>query len=97
MDMFNSDENPTMIAANTFNSIVQQIQASNLNFQIMLSPFTVNISVKKTPTIDKSGIPLLVRTSIRPKDDSVDEMAALKEKNLKLENELVQIKHEYEY
>ena len=95
--MFNSDENPTMIAANTFNSIVQQIQASNLNFQIMLSPFTVNISVKKTPTIDKSGIPLLVRTSIRPKDDSVDEMAALKEKNLKLENELVQIKHEYEY
>ena len=63
----------------------------------MLSPFTVNISVKKTPTIDKSGIPLLVRTSIRPKDDSVDEMAALKEKNLKLENELVQIKHEYKY
>ena len=95
--MFNSDENPTMIAANTFNSILQQIQASNLNFQIMLSKFTANISLKKTTTKDKSGISLLFRTSICPKDDSVDEMATLKEKNLKLENELLQIKHEYEY
>ena len=62
----------------------------------MLSPFAANISLKKTPTKDKSGIPLPVRTRIRPKDDSVDEVAALKEKNLKLENELLQIKQEYE-
>ena len=47
-----------MAAAKNFNTIVHQIQASNLNYQLYLTPFAANISLKKTPIKDRSGRPL---------------------------------------
>ena len=51
-----SDLNPTMLA--TFDNIIKQILSSNLNFQIQISPFSANISLKKTPIKDKLGAPM---------------------------------------
>ena len=39
---------PTMMAEETFSNIIQQVQLSNLNFQLQLSPFSAMISLKKT-------------------------------------------------
>ena len=47
-----------MAAVKNFNTIVHQIQASNLNYQLYLTPFAANISLKKTPIKDRSGRPL---------------------------------------
>ena len=57
MNYINSDFNPTMAAVTSFNSIVQQVQASNLNYQLQLTPFTAKISLKKTHTKDRFGRP----------------------------------------
>ena len=99
MDFNSSELNPTMVAAEAFNSIVQQIQCSNLNFMIQLSPFAANISLKKTPLKDKTGIPFPLKNNkicsvIPPRPDS-DEVAALTAKIKLLENELSTIKNEY--
>ena len=61
MDIIDSDLNPTMAAHKTFDSILRQIQFSNLNFRIQLSPFAANISLKKTPVKDMSGTPLPIK------------------------------------
>ena len=44
-----------MIAEKTFSNIIQQVQSSNLNFQLKLSPFSAMISLKKTLVKDKLG------------------------------------------
>ena len=54
-----SDLNPTMAAKKSFESILETIQASNLNFQLRLSPFSATISLKKSLIRDKSGNQLL--------------------------------------
>ena len=53
----NSDLNPTMAASRTFDSILQQVQSSNLNFQLQISPFAANISLKRSPIRDRNGAP----------------------------------------
>jgi hypothetical protein len=53
-----SDVTPTLVASQAFDSILQQIQTSNLNFQLQISPFSANISIKKTPIKDKFGVPV---------------------------------------
>ena len=53
-----SDLSPTMIAEHTFDSILQQVKNSNLNFQLQLSPFSANISLKKSPIKDQAGVPI---------------------------------------
>ena len=99
----NSDMNPTMIASRTFDSILQQIQLSNLNFQLQISPFSANISLKKTPIKDKYGalllppspMPLWPSTRSSPASccASLDvNFAALAAKNLQLEKELVTLR-----
>ena len=54
----NSDLNPTMVASRTFDNILYQIQSSNLNFQLQISPFSANISLKRSPVKDRSGYPI---------------------------------------
>ena len=80
-----------MMAAETFENIIFQIQNSNLNFKLNLSPFAANISLKKSLVKNKSGIPLL------PKANAVDDdIAILIEKNHRLENELFRgVKNEF--
>ena len=47
-----------MVASRTFDSILNQIQISNLNFHLQVSPFSANISLKRSPVKDKSGSPI---------------------------------------
>ena len=56
-----SDEDPTMARAaeRAFEHILEQLQASNLNFQLQLSPFSASISLKKSLVRDKTGKLLL--------------------------------------
>ena len=54
--LINSDEK--MAASLTFQHILTQIQDSNLNFQLQVSPFAAVISLKKSFVKDKSGVPL---------------------------------------
>ena len=83
------DVDSTMAAAIAFNNIVNLVQSSNLNFRLELSPFAANISLKKTPVKNKSGIPLLPCV---PNPRSVN-VEALVTKNLELENELFKMKN----
>ena len=46
-----------MAVSNTFNSIVNEIQMSKLNFAIQLTPFAAYITLKKTTQIDMDGVP----------------------------------------
>ena len=59
---FNSDVNPTMAASAMFESIIDQVRSSNLNFQIQMTPFSANIVIKKTLIRDYSGLPLIPPT-----------------------------------
>ena len=77
MDIIDSELNPTMTARKTFDSILQQIQFSNLNFRIELSPFAANIFLKKTPVKDKSGIPFPVEVSTTSCDVSASDVKTL--------------------
>ena len=47
-----------MEASTTFENIIQQIQNSHLNFKLELSPFSANISLKKSFIRNKAGIVL---------------------------------------
>ena len=78
----------TMTTAKAFDSILQQIQNSNLNFKLQLSPFSANISLRKSPVIDKFGNPLL------PCVASAEKFAALSSKNKQLECDLLKVKNE---
>jgi chromosome segregation ATPase len=67
-----SDKNPTMVAKKSFENILEQIQSSNLNFQLQLSPFSANISLKKSFIKDKSGNLLLPQNAgCKQKDQEV--------------------------
>ena len=54
-----SDLDSTMAAKRTFDNLLAQIQASNLNFHLQLSPFSASISLKKSLIKDKFGNTLL--------------------------------------
>ena len=55
-ESINSDRNLAMHASNAFEQIIDQIRTSNLNFQLTMSPFSAQISLKKSLIIDKSGL-----------------------------------------
>ena len=54
-----SDLDSTMAAKRTFDDLLAQIQASNLNFHLQLSPFSASISLKKSLIKYKFGNTLL--------------------------------------
>ena len=88
MNSHYSDVDSTMAAAIAFNNIVNLVQSSNLNFKLQLSPFSANISLKKTLLKDKSGLPSLPHINITGSADV--EAAALAAENLELKNDLAQ-------
>ena len=51
-----SDFNPAMVASHAFETIIDKIRHSNLNFQLQMFPFSAQISLKKSLVIDKSGV-----------------------------------------
>ena len=63
-----SDLDSTMVAKRTFDDLLAQIQASNLNFHLQLSPFSASISLKKSFIKDKFGNTLLPSHASAPSD-----------------------------
>ena len=93
----NSDYNTKMAAASAFDSILNQVKLSNLNFYMELSPFSAVINLKKSLIQDKSGIfmiPPLPNTFLlgQIKLENLD----LYQKVKQLENDLVNSKNQYE-
>ena len=53
-----SDSELTMAVNATFNSIVHEIQLSNLNFMVNMTPYAAYITLKKSTQVDRNGSPL---------------------------------------
>ena len=105
MKEFNSSDifKPGMLAAQAFDNILDGIQRSNLNFQLQVSPFSAQISLKKSLVRDRSGSVMLPPSPLHatvssPSSSLVgssnDDHTRLVARNLSLEKELsVQIKN----
>ena len=80
----NSDENcAAMLTTNAFDNIINEIRSSNLNFQLQISPFSAQISLKRSLIKDKSGI--LITT---PRSTNSPTMKIPTSENLQLEEKL---------
>ena len=105
MKEFNSSDifKPGMLAAQAFDNILDGIQRSNLNFQLQVSPFSAQISLKKSLVRDRSGSVMLPPSPLHatvssPSSSLVGssngDHTRLVARNLSLEKELsVQIKN----
>ena len=96
-DLINSDvnPNPTMIATEKFNNILQQIQSSQLNFHLQISPYSAVISLKKSLMRDKSGNVILPSpTTLR--HASSDSVEKLVDTIVKLEKDITDLTKKYE-
>ena len=93
-----SDIDPTMLASKAFDRILQIIQQSNLNFALQVSPFSANISIKKSLVKNKSGCFLLPPEPSNSDENmnSKDVNAAIVTKNIELENCVASLRHELE-
>ena len=89
----NSDKNPAMLALSDYQNILDQIQYSNLNFQIQLSPSSALISLKKSFVKDRNGDIL-----IPPVENPIlsAEVENLVEKNGQLEKDILSLTKCYE-
>ena len=86
-ETINSEINPMMLASKTFDAILNMIQKSNLNFALHLSPFSANISLKKSFIKNKSGLELIPPQFTSHEQIEKEELiATLVAKNLELEN-----------
>ena len=87
-----SDETPTMLASRMFDKILHDVQSSNLNFQVQISPFSAQISIKKSLVKERNGSFCLppVQQSYREY-----EFSTLQSENKKLEMMLVTLRNEY--
>ena len=75
-----------MAAVNTFYSIVQQVQDSNLNYHLQLTPFAAKISLKRTSIKDRFGRPF-------QQVDPNKKVEALSAKICELESQLADVKN----
>ena len=91
-----SDSNPIMVANEAFDSILEHITTSNLNFQLQMSPFSASISLKKSPVKDKAGTPLWPQVRPSKLSQTVEAtIAALAAKNLQLEADFNSLRKEH--
>ena len=81
MDEINDSE-LTKVTSNAFNNVLQYVQNSCLNFHIQMTPFSADISLKKSLVRNKSGFPMMPNL---PKHDECG-----------LDMELVRMKKKYE-
>ena len=87
-----SDINTTILAQKTFDKILEGIQLSNLNFQLQVSPFSAEISLKKSLVKDRHGVIRLPPLS----EDQEYEISMLKDENQNLKKTLETFHHNYE-
>ena len=76
-----------MAASKAFDYILNQVKSSNLNFQIIQSPFSATISMKKSCVKEKSGVPII--SSIQDPDLTLQ----LKAENQDLIHQLVELEN----
>ena len=88
-----SDTPPAMLASIVFNRILNQIQSSNLNFHVQISPSSAFISLRKTFVKDKSGTPLIPSAISSTPNLGMEELIA---KNHILEKDLSILQKKYE-
>ena len=74
-----------MLASKAFHDILNKIQSSNLNFHLRISPFSAQISLRKTLVKDKDGAPLLSSTIPSTPSEDITELVA---KNHQLEQDV---------
>ena len=91
-----SDLDTTMVAKRTFDYLLEQIQSSNLNFHLKVSPFSALISLKKSLVKDKYGkilLPPCPASPNLPKQLQDHEQTRLLDENhhLKLEVESLKV------
>ena len=88
----------TMLAANTFNIILYQVQDSNLNYHLQISPFSAVISLKKSFVKDKAGcliLPPHMVSSLANSTDRKPNVSVIEnEFKFQQEFEILQQKHE---
>ena len=95
MDRNNTDISPAMLASRRIDNILHQIQTSNLNFYLQLSPFCAHISPKKTLIGDKYGsylCPAVFTSKVHSPTDLLHEVAAAHATIKVLEDEMNQLK-----
>ena len=96
-----SDKKSTMLASKIFQQILDQVQSSNLNFQLLVSPFSAQISLKKSFITDKSGNLLLPQTNVQTQsyesfNKSHNSIENLINQNKKLQKELLNLQRNHE-
>ena len=98
MNLFqNSDSGYKMIASKTFEHIHEQIKSSNLNFHIQLSPFSAQISLKKSLVKDRSGFPQTpAKASAFLSPQNENDIVAHTRKNLELGSQPESLKRDHE-
>ena len=83
-----------MLALRTFNKKIQQISSSNLNFQLQESPFSAQISLKKSLVKEKDGSIRLPPT-VSPKFCKDSKIEALEKQVKNLEKVLESLRNKY--
>ena len=87
----------TMVASKAFENILDQIRSSNLNFQLHLSPFAAQISLKKSLVKDKSGFLLSPPTATQNlREQFQSDIVTLTRRNIYLERSLENLQKNYE-
>ena len=90
------EKNPAMLALNAYDNIINKIRSSNLNFQLQMSPFSAQISLKRSLVRDRSGafcFPPESHAVSNPCSES--SAAAIDEKNIRLQNSLDNLSAKY--
>ena len=85
------DSDMTMFAATSFNNIIHHVQYSGLNYQLRITPFSANISIKKSLVKNREGYPPFAMVS---ENDAADGVSAVNVQNdVKLIQELDELKN----
>ena len=88
-------KNSAMLATEAFRQILDNIQSSNLNFQLQVSPFSAQISLKKSLVKDRAGNILHPPTNFQfqsyenSRKSHHEDVENIEEENKKLKNELL--------
>ena len=94
-NLIDSDQHIPTMASCIFDKILQEIQLSNLNFQIQVSPFSALISLKKSFVKEKDGSLRLPTPPISSSYNSSRSETDLAIRNVKLEKDFDALSQKY--
>ena len=84
-----------MDTSKTRDVLLSHLKMSNLNSNLVESPFSVTISIKKSFFMDKFGQPRASRLSSLNFDHMTDELYSLRCENKTLQEALGKVEHAY--